>query len=234
MEYTKSPYTSRMWQRMLSLPTYRHHIALWLFWIFPQILLVSVCNSRAMGEHSENSDIDLFIITKKGQLWTGRFLVTLISSLLGVRRKNTHGLTKWSLEYIKRTRNKFCLSFFITEDAMNLDSIRIENDMYLDKWIETLIPLVKKDKTLERFWAANSLGKSSEKKETKKSWFILYSLFFILSWLEWIIRKLWLPHTLQTYKKLSKPWWVIISDTVLKFHDNDQRKVYRDSHNQAV
>jgi len=52
---------------------------------------------------------------------------------------------------------------------MNLDSIRIENDMYLDKWIETLIPLVKKDKTLERFWAANSLGKSSEKKETKKS-----------------------------------------------------------------
>jgi hypothetical protein len=33
---------------------------------------------------------------------------------------------------------------------------------------------------------------------------------------------------LETYEKLWKPWGVVISDTMLKFHDNDQRKVYRD------
>jgi hypothetical protein len=59
---------------------------------------------------------------------------------------------------------------------MNLDSIRIENDIYLDKWIQTLVPLVNKNETLERFWKENSLGKSPEKKETKKSSFFLFSL----------------------------------------------------------
>jgi|GEM_PF-2881789 len=38
---------------------------------------------------------------------------------------------------------------------MNLDSIRIKNDLYLDKWIQTLVPLMNKNETLERFWEAN-------------------------------------------------------------------------------
>jgi hypothetical protein len=53
----------------------------------------------------------------------------------------------------------------------------------------------------------------------------LYSAFSII---ESMIRKFWLPHTLGSYKKLWKPWGIIISDTMLKFHDNDQRKIYRD------
>ncbi len=56
--------------------------------------MVALCNSRAMGEADENSDIDLFIIAKKGNLWTTRFIVTFITTLLGVRRRNTHGLEK--------------------------------------------------------------------------------------------------------------------------------------------
>lgn len=197
----------------------RHRIALWLCWLLPQILLVALCNSRAMWEADDNSDIDLFIITQRWWLWTGRFLVTLISSLLGVRRQNTHGLTKWSPEYIKKTKEKFCLSFFISEDAMNLDSIRIENDIYLDKWVQTLVPLVNKNNTLERFWSANGWEQSS---------IIHSSLFIHHSIIEKIIKKLWLPKTLKTYERLWKPWWVIISDTMLKFHDNDQRIAYRE------
>jgi predicted nucleotidyltransferase len=71
-----------------------HRFSLLLFFLFPQIHMVALCNSRAMGEADENSDIDLFIITKKGNLWTARFLVTALTSLLGVRRRNTHGLEK--------------------------------------------------------------------------------------------------------------------------------------------
>jgi predicted nucleotidyltransferase len=127
----------------------KHRIVLWFLMIFPGIRLIALCNSRAMGKHSENSDIDLFIITRSGQLWTARFFVTLISSILGVRRQNTHGLTKWGPEYIKKTKDKFCLSFFITEDAMNLDAIRLQpDDPYLDRWIVTLIPLIDKKNTL--------------------------------------------------------------------------------------
>ncbi len=56
--------------------------------------MIALCNSRAMGEADENSDTDLFIITKKGNLWTARLLITAFTSLLGVRRRNTHGLQK--------------------------------------------------------------------------------------------------------------------------------------------
>lgn len=54
-----------------------------------------------MGEADENSDIDLFIITKKDNLWTARFIVTAITLILGIRRRNTQGLEKGSPEYIK-------------------------------------------------------------------------------------------------------------------------------------
>ena len=78
---------------MKNLP-FRHRLTLRLLELFPHILLVALCNSRAMGEADVNSDIDLFIIAKKGNLWTVRFIVTTLISILGVRRRNTHGLQK--------------------------------------------------------------------------------------------------------------------------------------------
>lgn len=74
--------------------SFRHRLALRLLELFPQIFLIALCNSRAMGEADENSDIDLFIIARKGNLWTARFIVTALTSMLGVRRRNTHGLQK--------------------------------------------------------------------------------------------------------------------------------------------
>ncbi|MBP7773959.1 nucleotidyltransferase domain-containing protein [Candidatus Gracilibacteria bacterium] len=199
--------------------------------LFPQIQMIALCNSRAMGEADENSDIDLFIITKKGNLWTGRFLVTALTALLGVRRRNTHGLQKGTPEYIKRTKNKFCLSFFITEEAMNLDSVRLQpNDPYLDRWIYTLIPLVNKNAIYEHFMEAN--GAEPTYSPINPSWRVfcmkLGSIFGFLSLFESIIKKLWSPKTLKTYENLGKPWGVVISDTMLKFHDNDQRRKYRE------
>ena len=54
-------------------------------------------------------------------------------------------------------------------------------------------------------------------------------IFSFLSIFENLIKKLWLSKTLRTYEKLGKPWGVVISDTMLKFDDNDQRKVYKDT-----
>lgn len=208
---------------------FRHQFSLFLFFLFPQIQMIALCNSRAMGEADENSDIDLFIITKKGNLWTARFLVTAITSLLGIRRRNTHGLPKWTPEYIRRTKNKFCLSFFISEAVMSLDDIRLQpNDPYLDRWIYTLIPLVNKDATYEHFMEANWVEPTYF--PINPSWSVfcmkLGIIFRFLSLFESLIKKLWLPRTLKTYETLWKPWGVVISETMLKFHDNDQRKNY--------
>lgn len=54
----------------------------------------------------------------------------------------------------------------------------------------------------------------------------LGNIFSFLSLFEHLIKKFWLPRTLKTYERLGKPWGVFISDTMLKFHDNDQRKMY--------
>lgn len=211
--------------------SFLHRFSLFLFSLFPQIQMVALCNSRAMGEADENSDIDLFIIAKKGNLWTARCIVTVLSSLLGIRRRNTHWLEKGTPEYIKRTKNKFCLSFFISEEVMNLDGIRLQpDDPYLDRWIYTLVPLVNKNATYEHFIELNWVEPTYS--PINPSWRVfcikLGNIFGLLSLFESMIKKLWLPRTLKTYERLGKPWWVVISDTMLKFHDNDQRKNYRD------
>ncbi|MEI6711112.1 MAG: hypothetical protein WCK88_02485 [bacterium] len=72
---------------------------------------------------------------------------------------------------------------------MNLDTIRIENDIYLDKWIQTLVPLVNKNKTLERFWEVNTSKLSLQKNNTK-------GVF------EGLVQTIWLPRTLKTYERL--------------------------------
>lgn len=212
------------------LPTSRHRLVIRLLGFFPQILLVALCNSRAMGEAGENSDIDLFIIAKKGNLWTVRFIVTALTTLLGVRRRNTHGLQKWTPEYIKRTKDRFCLSFFITEEAMNFESIRLQpNDPYLDRWIYTLTPLINKNHTYEHFMEANWVEPTNTFMHSSWQlfWHKLGNIFWFFTLLENLIKKLWLPKTLKSYEKLGKPWWVVISDTMLKFHDQDVRREYR-------
>lgn len=209
--------------------SFLHRCCLFLFSLFPQIQMMALCNSRAMGKTNENSDIDLFIITKKWNLWTARCIVTVLSSLTGIRRWNTHGLKKWSPDYTKRTKDKFCLSFFVTEEHLSLDDIRLQpEDPYLDRWMYTLIPLVNKNATYEHFMEANWVEPTYS--FINPSWRLflmkLGNIFSFLSLFEHLIKKLWLSRTLKTYEKLGKPWWVVISDSMLKFHDNDQRKLY--------
>lgn len=199
----------------MQFPDFRYTLYFRLLRCCGSIRGVAVCNSHAMGEAHENSDIDLFIMAPSGKIWTARFLATLFASVLGIRRRNTHGLEKWTPAYIRRTKNKLCLSFFITEDAMNFETIRLQpHDPYLDRWIETLVPIIDKKAIFAQFQSQTTRNVTPQ-----KWWF-----------LERIIRHFWLPKTLKTYEKLGKPWWVVISDIMLKFHDQDKRKEYRDAH----
>jgi hypothetical protein len=92
-----------------------------------------------MNAAHKDSDIDLFIITKNNRIWTTRICFTLILTLLG-QRKTT-----------KKHAGKFCLSFFITENYLNLENIAIKNDIYLKYWIESLVPIINKNNAFEKF-----------------------------------------------------------------------------------
>lgn len=54
---------------------------------FPQIKLVGLSGSMAMMNAEENDDIDLFIITAKNRLFTGRFIAVVLAKLLGLYRR---------------------------------------------------------------------------------------------------------------------------------------------------
>jgi len=96
----------------------------------PYVKMVAVCNSLAINNTADGSDIDLFIVAKKGRLFSARTFTTLLFSLLAVRR---HG---------KKVRGRFCLSFFAADDSLDMRTIRKdEDDIYLPYWILTLRPV---------------------------------------------------------------------------------------------
>jgi len=185
----------------------------------PWICFVGIWNSVSMNCSTKNSDIDLFIITKEKRLWLVRFLVTLIFTLLNQRKtKNKHS-------------ERFCLSFFCTNKAMDFSSIAIDNDIYLYFWIIYLKPILDVNNTYENFIKSQTWCDLSEYKykilENKK--YIKYSYkssydFAFFDFFEILIKSIFIKKTNRSYKKLDNKFWVIINDNMLKFHNWDKRK----------
>lgn len=100
----------------------------------PFLKMVAVCNTLAFNHPEKDSDIDLFIVTGKNRLWTARVLTTFLLQILGVRR---HG---------KKVSGRFCLSFWCTEETLDLEKIQIKpQDPYLAFWCLTLQPVLNND-----------------------------------------------------------------------------------------
>lgn len=191
----------------------------------PWIKMVAVWNSVAMNNATQNSDIDLFIITSKNRLWFVRIISTFFLTILGLKKtKKNHA---W----------KFCLSFFCTTDWMDFSTFSLENDIYLYFWIAYLKPILNYDSTFEKFIKANySWADFSEYEELIQNnmWYIKYEwnsfwnksklLNIIDKILKWIFER----RTFKKYEKLWKPYGIIINENMLKFHDNDKRQEISD------
>lgn len=201
-----------------------------IFSYVPGILCICVWNSLAMNACHKNSDIDVFIITKNNRIWTSRIVMTLVLTVL------------WQRKTAKKHAWRFCLSFFITQNTLNLENIAIKNDIYLAYWIETLIPIVNKHNTFEEFQAVNTTPLSilSYQERWNHNPYIKITpspgrrgvgrgiVWKLWNMLEKFLKTIFLPRTKKSFQKLWKPFWVIISDDMLKFHDKDKRKEIRD------
>lgn len=208
----------------------------YIAWI-PGLKMVAVCGSLSMyatktPEESMKtkgtpwSDIDLFIVTYPKRMWYVRIVITLVFQLLWVRRH-------WD-----KIKDRFCLSFFITEDAMDFSSIAIKNDIYLFYWIYYLKPIINKDFTYERFIKAN---KSLWIDEINLHWdnkiYLIKSSKYIkfldkcklLNLKDWTTKKIFIWKTLAHKKRLWNPEGIIVNDSMLKFTDNDKREEIRNS-----
>lgn len=189
----------------------------------PGIRGVLVCNSVAFGTAEKSSDIDLLIITAPKKLWTARVFSTVILHILGVRR---HG---------KKIAGRFCLSFFVTENALNFSHIALPNgDPYLGFWTKTLIPIFgeevfrniqKQNQIFVKYETGEEI--SDKKIPTGDSHFRNLLEHCFKEKAEVFFRKHLFPRTLRKKENLPNTSGTILSDTMLKFHDQDRREEIR-------
>lgn len=105
---------------------------------------IGICNSLSYHFTREKSDIDLFVVTKSNRVWTARFFC--VAPMLLLRQRP--GETK---------KDPVDLSFFITEDKLDLSNIKIdEQDPYLAFWIKNLTPVFGDEKLWNKFFEQNS------------------------------------------------------------------------------
>ncbi len=201
----------------------------------PFIKAIFVCNSVAFGLADKDSDIDLFVVTAKKRIWLVRFFTNLVLLLFGLRRINR-----------KSVRNRVCLSFYVDEENLNLQNIRaVPEDIYLAYWLATLLPMYDPDRVENKIILANNWMKnilpnlpenlSSYIKEVKNG--------PLKKSLKIVLQKMWgngygnlmekqakeaqltkMKFSLRDFQ--NKIPGVIVSDVMLKFHEEDRRKDY--------
>lgn len=196
--------------------------------MLPFMRSVSLCNSLAFYEAEKESDIDLFMITEKNRLFTARAFSWIFTQFLGIRR---HG---------EKIRGRLCLSFIVSRDGMNLEKIKIEDDIYLLFWMRLMRPLLGQE-TYREFIRENSWikdyfhyeidqkihlinEKSFLKKLQKIFEFPLKGKFGDL--IENVLKNIQKRRAERKAKKLQNAEGIVVSDTMLKFHDVDMRAIY--------
>lgn len=195
----------------------------------PYIKMVGVCNNLALGTADKDSDIDLFIITKKNRIFTGRILSGLLYEILKIRRNN------------KVVAGQFCMSFYLNEAHLDLSKMQSGNDfgadIYLMYWILTLKPFfgiktynafVTENLWIKKYFP-NWNGYLMENKRGfdfahvgSKAQEIALNNFFG-DFLESKLKKWHLERLNSRKESLSQRADVVVNDYLLKFHNVDRR-----------
>lgn len=201
-----------------------------LYRSLPFISSIYLCNSISFNALKENSDIDLFIVTKKKSLWRARFFSVVFFLLLWLKRS------------LKNKNKKFCLSFYITENAQNLYNITLpKTDIYFSYWLAHLIPLYQEHKTniyqhnkrltstLPNFPQQHviDIGSKMFTWTSRIKDFLEYFFWWLSGkFLEKIIKLIWLPIVIyKTKRHKEEGRGIVVNDNMLKFHLDIRKKV---------
>ncbi len=189
----------------------------------PFIKAIFVANRLAYENTTENSDIDLVIITKKNRIWSARFFSALLMKLLNRRPTATNH------------KNKICLSFFLAEDQLSLKDFYKTGDIHFQYWLKQWQPVFDPENYLEKFWLVNSNikkltanfqpNKISDRRSVGKSWVQPILTFFKSlipeAWYKQLQLKI-MPAELKNNRAPN----VVLSDQMLKLHVLDRCEEY--------
>jgi hypothetical protein len=162
------------------LNSFRFKLYIKLLSIFPQIKLVGLSGSISMMNAKEDDDIDLFIVTAKNRLFTGRFIALVFAQILGLRRsrdsatqifQKTYKTEKFTFassqkqksslssnnETMKqlnnKVRNKVCLNLIFDESNLKLPYIK--QTEFVGHEVLQMKPIMVRGDIYERFLGAN-------------------------------------------------------------------------------
>jgi len=197
-----------------------------------------VCNNTSSEMADRTSDIDVVIIVKHGHMWTARLLVTLWLSLFGLRRNK------------KRTVNRICLSFYVSDSRLNLaDLVITEPDIGFMYWIVQFVAvydpaslhtdILRQNQWIKKYipnaFVANAMGERFKVEEDYLA--TLWKKFWQRAWggaygqlVEQQTRAMQRAkmkrnlHSVQDEPDTR----VVINDEVLKFHEQDRRMQYKE------
>ena len=109
--------------------------------LIPTIKLIGISGSLSMNNCELRDDVDLFIITKAGSLWSTRFLVSILLILLGKKRSRNDSFGI----------NMVCPNMFLSENSLG-----IKQNIFTAHEISQLKTIVSKNGTYEKFINENA------------------------------------------------------------------------------
>lgn len=186
----------------------------------PGVRMTAIANSLSYNRAREESDIDLFVIAKKGRVWTARFFTLILLDSIGARPL-------------------VCASFFLSEDALCIEPYKIAaRDPYLAFWIRMVKPLYIEGDVYERFISANQWAFDGAefvpyvpnyKRRVRKP-FLKPILSAFVTWIdERVYKRAQIALFLPIVKRAACAWdsRVVISDLIIKMHTNDRRLEFK-------
>ncbi len=201
----------------------------WIFKMIPFLKMAAICNYNSFGDVSKKSDIDIFVVTNKGRIFLARTFLTFLTELWGVRRHDG------------KVVGQFCLSFYASEEYLQFESLLFENDIYFAYWILALDPFYCEEGVWDKLWDQNQWLENyfEEYDRLKKKiniseitrWKKFWEKFWGNKWGD-KLEKLLGKYSIRRFEKRKKSFPVnasiIVSEKVLKYHNNDRRIFYRE------
>lgn len=189
------------------------------------IKFVALANTTALGNARDGGDLDLFIITRHGRIWTTRLLTAGPLKLLG------------KLPTSEEKPDSVCLSYFISDQGLDLTSHQLNgDDPYFRYWFLSLLPLFD-DGIGAELWNQNM--QIIRRHPFATPWNVSPDLHiqqpkirfglgeYIESYAE-SFQCSWFPSVIQ--EKQNKTSEVLVSDYALKFHVDDRRMFFREKY----
>ena len=191
------------------------------FQLLPSVRAVAAANTLSWWHTTEKSDIDLYVVTHPKKIWSTRLFLVFPFLLTGNR----------PAEETDDRKDPFCFSFFSTTNALQLESLKWDaEDYYLAFWVKSLVPMLDRSSVFAEVsalnrWAdvllPNARPRTVHPVHKPKRVFSLPIQHGIFEPLFRTIQKKKFPASLR--ELANRDSRVVITDEMLKFHDNDRR-----------